>query len=201
MNPPSFIRVCQQNLAGCNCLSELIAIDNTDVFLLQDPSYRRFQSRFIVKVPPGFDATYDPFVIPRALILMKQGIGESVFSFGDIVCIKIRDIYYVSAYLDPSLRPFECISFLQSAMDRLPLGCKLVLCGDFNAHHMSWGDKKSDPRGILILKWLEESNLLLANTGKMTYHSRTWKTWSAAALQKCSASWPARQCARDRRSC
>lgn len=45
----------------------------------------------------------------------------------------------------------------------------LLLCGDLNAHHPLWGSHKTDTRGQTIANSLQDSDLLVANTGEPTF--------------------------------
>nr|CAI5843233.1 unnamed protein product [Callosobruchus analis] len=44
--------------------------------------------------------------------------------------------------------------------------------GDFNAHHSLWGSYKNNPKGSQIVDALNDSNLVLLNTGKPTRFTR-----------------------------
>ena len=57
------------------------------------------------------------------------------------------------------------------------------LGGDFNAHNSLWGsDAKTNPRGLLIEKWLEENNLIALNNGEPTYHRITSNIYTSIDL-------------------
>lgn len=42
---------------------------------------------------------------------------------------------------------------------------KVIVCGDFNAHAVSWGSPSTDPRGHLVEEWAAQSDLKLTNVG------------------------------------
>lgn len=44
----------------------------------------------------------------------------------------------------------------------------LIVMGDLNSHHTSWGSKNNDSNGKVIINSLEDFNLVLLNTGKPT---------------------------------
>ena len=55
--------------------------------------------------------------------------------------------------------------------------------GDFNAHNSLWGaDNKTNPRGRLIEKWLEDNNLITLNNGEPTFHRLTSSTYTTIDL-------------------
>lgn len=44
-----------------------------------------------------------------------------------------------------------------------------ILLGDFNSHHTLWGSYKIDTRGLRIESSIEESNMVLLNSGQSTH--------------------------------
>lgn len=97
----------------------------------------------------------------------------------------------VSTYIPPN------INFSDFQLDNI-LNCishnNILFCGDFNAHHISWGCSRIDTRGRRILNLFENRNLVLLNDGSMTYFG---SSQSALDLTFCSpslslrASWTA----------
>ena len=48
-----------------------------------------------------------------------------------------------------------------------------VICGDFNAHHVSWDEyAQGMPRGMELYNWVEENEMALLNDGKPTRAAR-----------------------------
>ena len=45
----------------------------------------------------------------------------------------------------------------------------IVLCGDFNAHNVSWGSRETDLRSRILMKFIDDNYLFLLNTGIPTY--------------------------------
>ena len=50
---------------------------------------------------------------------------------------------------------------------------QVVVAGDFNAHHTTWGPTETDDKGADILDYCWDSGMEVANTGATTRHSRT----------------------------
>ena len=90
----------------------------------------------------------------------------------------------VSVYIPPStvchspLNPLHLYSLIQQ------IPCQsLLICGDFNAHHYSWGGRSSDQRGNTIHKFIDDERLVLLNDGSNTFFGATQ---SAIDLTICS---------------
>lgn len=92
------------------------------------------------------------------------------------ICIKLtinnKDLYIFSVYCPPSC------NFNKSKLDTLikSVPGPLLLAGDFNAHHSSWGCNTDTPRGRDLLDIIDENNLVLLNDGHATtIGSLTWR--------------------------
>ena len=75
---------------------------------------------------------------------------------------------------------------LDSLINQLP--SPMIIAGDFNAHNTMWGDRKNDPRGRLIEKFMTDHNLCLYNTGSFTYLHPGNGSLTAIDLTLCSPS-------------
>ena len=61
----------------------------------------------------------------------------------------------------------------QTWVDALEARGSSDICGDFNAHHVSWDEYAQDmPRGAEICKWVEENQMALLNDGKPSRAAR-----------------------------
>lgn len=58
-------------------------------------------------------------------------------------------------------------SLLTELIDQLE-GPFLIM-GDMNGHHYAWGSRKTDGRGIAVLRVAEEKNLIVMNDGTLTF--------------------------------
>ena len=56
---------------------------------------------------------------------------------------------------------------LDSLEHQLPHS-KIIVLGDFTAHHHLWGSQRSDGRGDQIVEFLSDSDLVLLNDGSAT---------------------------------
>ena len=76
------------------------------------------------------------------------------------------DLAIFSFYIPPRS------NFTASALNNIlsVTSCRsIVVCGDFNAHNVSWGSRETDLRGRILMKFIDDSNLFLLNTGIPTY--------------------------------
>ncbi|CAH2087297.1 unnamed protein product [Euphydryas editha] len=82
----------------------------------------------------------------------------------NVVVVRVLNVSFVSVYIPvPSssvLSEFE--SILSS------LTPPIVVLGDFNCHHMSWGSYFSDSLSLLLLDLFDEYNLVVLNDGSPT---------------------------------
>ena len=87
-----------------------------------------------------------------------------------------------SLYLPPS----EDISrqALEDLLNELPR--PVILLGDMNARHHLWGDCTHNTRGTMIAKLMEESDLVVMNTGDPTHFHEQTGTQSVIDLTICS---------------
>ena len=57
----------------------------------------------------------------------------------------------------------------QTRVDALEDRGTSVICGDFNAHHVSWDEyAQGMPRGVELYNWVEENEMAVLNDGKPT---------------------------------
>ena len=61
----------------------------------------------------------------------------------------------------------------QTWVDTLEARGPSVICGDFNAHHVSWDEyAQGMPRGAELYNWVEENEMAVLNDGKPTRAAR-----------------------------
>ena len=89
---------------------------------------------------------------------------------------------YYSLYKPPQgeVNPVDWQIFFQA------LKRPFVLCGDFNAHHTSWGGSSIDRQGLKLLQAIEDENLIIVNDGSPT--RMTAPNISASAIDLCIVS-------------
>lgn len=124
-----------------------------------------------------------------AALLIKQNyffnsINLPVYSNDhlDIVAAVVSGVTYVSVYIsekDTSVIPIfkNIIESLQSP---------IVVLGDFNAHHSSWGAPRDDLFGIRIADVLDDLNLGILNDGSPTRRPVPGQSRSYVDLSLCS---------------
>lgn len=63
---------------------------------------------------------------------------------------------------------------LQDALDQIP--GPIIMLGDINGHHQSWGDKKTDARGCCVMDLACGNDLVVLNDGSPTFFRGTTET-------------------------
>ena len=83
--------------------------------------------------------------------------------------LAIANVYFPpvsSSYVQPME---DC----QTRVDTLEARGPSVICGDFNAHHVSWDEYiQGMPRGAELYSWVEENEMALLNDGNPTRAAR-----------------------------
>lgn len=84
------------------------------------------------------------------------------------ICVRIkihnREISIISFYSPTNCNPTFDKNKLSSIIRSVP--GPLILAGDFNAHHTSWGCCSNTPRGNDILDVIDDNNLVLLNNNR-----------------------------------
>lgn len=88
------------------------------------------------------------------------------FRSANFVAIRHNDLYVASVYISPNATFNEFSVFIDDLTDFCALHPeKVIVCGDFNAHAISWGSPSTDPRGHLVEEWAAQLDLRLVNVG------------------------------------
>ena len=87
-------------------------------------------------------------------------------------------------YIPPS-KSFS-IDDLQHLYSQLP--APAMLLGDFNAHHLSWGNKRNDLKGIIVDNFISKNSLSLMNDGSNTFFHLGSRSQTAIDLSICHPS-------------
>lgn len=99
-----------------------------------------------------------------------------------VVAAQIGNICVVSIYMtSPSSLTFTCLNNLLSLIPK-----PVLLLGDFNSHHISWGCSVSNQCGNLLLELLDDNNLCILNSGSPTRRTSPNENISAVDLSICS---------------
>lgn len=99
-----------------------------------------------------------------------------------IVAAKINNICFVSVYIPhPSSSIYNEVEQIISMLPK-----PILILGDFNAQHQSWGSHKSNYYGGRILDMLDKNNLCLLNTGLPTRRTLPNEGPSAPDLSICN---------------
>lgn len=100
----------------------------------------------------------------------------------DIVAALVSGVTYVSVYI--SEKDTSVIPILKSILECLQ--SPIVVLGDFNAHHSSWGAPRDDLFGIRIADLLDDLNLGILNDGSPTRRPVPGQSRSYVDLSICS---------------
>lgn len=100
----------------------------------------------------------------------------------DVVAARVAGVTYVSVYI--SQKDTSVIPILKSIIENLQ--SPVVILGDFNAHHSSWGAPRDDHFGIHIAELLDDLNLGVLNDGSPTRRPVPGQSRSYVDLSLCS---------------
>lgn len=79
------------------------------------------------------------------------------------------DIVVSSVYVSPTITAMDFEKNVQSIFLNLQNHRRVIIGGDFNAHHISWGDAINDRKGEILMDTINQSSLLILNDGSPTY--------------------------------
>lgn len=87
------------------------------------------------------------------------------------VCVKILPINVVimSVYTSPSINSNDFKEDMLKLIGSVAQFQKVIVGGDFNAHHWAWGDEKCDNKGDTLAEQINNSNLIICNDGSPTF--------------------------------
>ena len=181
---------------NCDCLTtkvvelrELILRYGIDIIALQETKHGRDEP---TPVHNGFDAVkkYGPGSGARSarggglLTYIKKGIpysevpaakqGPLVKQLVNIPTTRRQHLTIVSAYFPPASSNYvQPMDDHQTWVDTLEARGASVICGDFNAHHVSWDEYAQGlPRGAELYKWVVDNEMAVLNDGKPTRAAR-----------------------------
>lgn len=86
-------------------------------------------------------------------------------------CVKIlpMNVVIMSVYISPSITINDFKEDTSKLFDAVAQFQKVVIGGDFNAHHWAWGDEKCDNKGDILVDQISNSNLIICNDGSPTF--------------------------------
>jgi len=113
------------------------------------------------------------------LLAIKRSIPftklDSIFSLDGVletIAVKItssyNDIFIISIYRHPSN---SSPSIWEELFSSIPTFGQIIITGDYNAHHTSWGCNRSDPMGNSLFNSSQDFSLSIINDGSPTYIS------------------------------
>ncbi|XP_062703499.1 uncharacterized protein LOC134285957 [Aedes albopictus] len=107
-----------------------------------------------------------------------------------IVAVKVLrlDVVIVGVYVAPSVPSNVFEAELNSIIAQLERFNRIIIAGDFNCHHYSWGNNYCDRKGTILMDAINASNLIVMNDGSKTFIPiDTTKQATAIDLTICSA--------------
>ena len=123
-------------------------------------------------------------------ILVKNHIPQvKVPITSNIQCVAVRvslhKTFTVCCIYIPPSQSFA-ISDLDHIYSQLP--APVLLVGDFNAHHISWGNNRTTPKGIIIDNFINRNSLNIMNDGSSTFSHPGTGAQTAIDLSICHPS-------------
>lgn len=97
------------------------------------------------------------------------------------------DIVLVSIYIAPTIAKPDLVSDLKNIFSALRPYNKVIVGGDFNAHHQEWGNDYNDAKGQIVMNLINEFDVILLNNKEKTFiPAQLNKRPSAIDLTLCS---------------
>lgn len=130
---------------------------NADVVIVAEPNVKKIRSDGWIcdlKTDVGIKTCK-----PHAVVEIKRAEG--------LVMVELNQIVLIGVYISPNSELEFCSSVLDTAASWLNIDKPLVIAGDFNAKDPMWGGTSSNPRGRLVLEFLNQGDLDLANDGRV----------------------------------
>ena len=140
--------------------------------------------------PPGSPRTalYVRAALAHTCIPCERFCDDAVECLAVTVRVGGVDTSVACVYVRPSLR---CdYAFVPRLAAALTADC--IVCGDFNAHHNSWGCGLTDLRGRCLSDAIATTGLSILNTGEPTFVRRNTRPSTidlALVSQSCSYIW------------
>lgn len=87
------------------------------------------------------------------------------------ICVKIlpTEVMFLSVYISPSITTGGYKEDTSKLFSFAAQYQKVIMGGDFNAHHQAWGDDKCDGKGEILIDQINSSNMLICNDGSPTF--------------------------------
>ena len=165
---------CQKSVVPTSILGPLLLDHPLFIAIISEPPLKRSDSRV-----DGFCHIYSSFYTsgdgpPRAAIITSQCFTSMSsilhhFSNIDLITVRFDDLVISSLYWhqDSLSLPREFYDLIDWCISN---SLKLLLCGDFNAHHALWGSTSNSRKGHKIFDLINDKDLILLNHG----NSPTW---------------------------
>ncbi len=175
---PNVLSLFQQNLRHCTAASNQLKVlysPQPDILLIQEP-YLAPEIGFLPVYSHSCRILCSPDVRKPKLstIITNPSLIVSIVpEFSNHFCLSVsilttnRPIYLSNCYIRPNTYSDEHSIFFNSLLSRFSV-CDFVLCGDFNARNMAWGDRLTSRQGRLFADDLSLFNLSLCNTRGFT---------------------------------
>lgn len=137
--------------------------------------YRAYNNANIPSFPRGSAALYIHKSVPQVEEDLTLYCTTSSEVVGATVNIRNQQITVLSIYVRHTKKNEV---FDADVLQRLRHRFRghLLVCGDFNAHHPSWGTGSTDTRGKNVARVIQASDLVLANDGSPTFTDHTHET-------------------------
>lgn len=156
-----------------NCRGSLLAVDSLlcphfkwDIACLQDPPSLIKNKRNYHGLTCVFPDSPSADICTCILLKKNLPFRSIASSCGRVTCVllegPLHSVLIASSYIQHSTRNGETdlFSIIQKANLK---SWSIVICGDLNAHHSSWGGSTTDKQGERLFNFFQEHNLNILN--------------------------------------
>lgn len=87
------------------------------------------------------------------------------------VCLKVlpTKVIIISVYISPSITIGDYKEDTSKLFNFAAQFERVIVGGDFNAHHQAWGDEKCDGKGAVPIHQINNSHMIICNDGSPTF--------------------------------
>lgn len=147
------------------------ALEGADFIVASEPNIKRTRNK---------RNTYTNDDTSVSIIRLNQ--NHQVYAYGSgtsFVWIETKKYRIYSVYISPNISDDAFKQHLEELWTSVKEAkMPVLITGDFNAKHVTWGGTVTDTRGVALLEWIHSLDLNLLNDGKVpTLVRSTGKSW------------------------
>jgi ribonuclease HI len=184
---------CRSFITKIDVFKKFLLENKTDVILLQEtwllPNQSPFIKDFRLISQPSLSGYQGIAFLVSNGIYFEQIAPLNLLQV-EMLAIKIKlgskFFHIFNIYIHHSITLNNLKEDIQTILDFASTKENVILGGDFNAHHESWGNTHEDSRGTLIAQLFLNYNLCILNTGEATKIQSPGQRKSAIDITLCS---------------